>query len=150
MTALPAIHDISTDLDRPPAFTAGVPLRAGAPNPMAYPGPEVAAKQRAGYPDLGPILVARPLAATYRAALAVVAELGWELVVASPGTRRIEATDTTAWFGFTGDIVVRIQPAGDGARVDVRSRSRVGRSDLGANAERIRRFRTRLQAALEH
>jgi len=66
--------------------------------------------------------------------------LGWEIAAAVPGEGRLEATDTTRWFGFKDDIVVRVTPALDGGRVDARSVSRVGRSDLGANAERIRAF----------
>jgi len=66
--------------------------------------------------------------------------MGWKIVDAEKGEGRIEATDRTFWFGFTDDIVIRIIPNGAGSRIDVRSASRVGKSDLGVNAKRIRAF----------
>ena len=77
-------------------------------------------------------------------ALATARSLGWDIVASDPPAGRIEATDTTFWFGFKDDVVIRIRPQGSGARLDVRSKSRVGRSDVGANAARIRRFRQAL------
>ena len=70
--------------------------------------------------------------------------MGWEIVDANPGQGRIEATDATFWFGFKDDMVVRVAPTETGSRVDVRSLSRVGRSDVGTNAKRIRAFLARL------
>jgi uncharacterized protein (DUF1499 family) len=67
-------------------------------------------------------------------------------VAADAREGRIEATDTTRWFGFKDDVVIRVRPDAAGSRVDVRSKSRVGRGDAGANAARIRRFRSELQA----
>jgi uncharacterized protein (DUF1499 family) len=81
----------------------------------------------------------------YSRALAAVGALGWEIVATVPAEGRIEATDTTAWFGFKDDVVIRIRPQGSASRVDVRSKSRVGMSDLGANAERIGRLLDRLR-----
>jgi uncharacterized protein (DUF1499 family) len=74
-------------------------------------------------------------------------EDGWQIVTADKSTGRIEATDTTRWFGFKDDIVVRLTPWGAGTRVDLRSVSRVGRSDIGTNARRIRRYLDRLQSS---
>jgi len=73
----------------------------------------------------------------YSRALAAAAGLGWEIVAAVPAEGRIEATDTTPWFGFKDDVVIRIRPQGTASRVDIRSKSRVGTSDRGANAARI-------------
>jgi uncharacterized protein (DUF1499 family) len=73
--------------------------------------------------------------------------MGWELVAADSAAGRIEATATTRWFGFKDDVVVRIRPDAAGSRVDVRSVSRVGRSDVGANAERIRAYLRRVGSA---
>jgi uncharacterized protein (DUF1499 family) len=144
----PMIHDISTDLANPPVFDAILALRAAAPNPAAYGGPEVAAAQRRAYPDVQPLELAAPPAAVYDRALAAARDMGWELVKADPAAGRIEATATTRWFGFKDDVVVRITPAaGGGSRVDVRSVSRVGRSDVGTNAARIRAFLARLAAS---
>jgi uncharacterized protein (DUF1499 family) len=81
-------------------------------------------------------------------AVSAARKLGWHVVAAAPAEGRLEATDTTRWFGFKDDVVVRIAPAADGSRVDVRSVSRVGRSDLGTNARRIRAFLRELRAEL--
>jgi uncharacterized protein (DUF1499 family) len=137
--SVPPIHDITTDLDNPPAFDAIVPLRASAPNSLDRP-PVLATQQREGYPDLAPATVSLPPAQAFDRALAIAQEAGWEIVTADPAAGRIEATDTTFWFGFKDDVAVRLTPWGAGTRVDVRSVSRVGRSDVGTNARRIRAF----------
>jgi uncharacterized protein (DUF1499 family) len=141
---VPPIHDITTDTDDPPAFVAIVARRAGASNPPEYAGPEVAAQQKRAYPDLVPIRLAEPPDRAYARALAAARSLGWELVAEDAREGRIEATDTTRWFGFKDDVVIRVRPDPGGSRLDVRSKSRVGRSDVGANAARIRRFRSAL------
>jgi uncharacterized protein (DUF1499 family) len=141
--SLPHIHDITTDLEHPPAFQALLALRAEAQarNPPDYDGPQVAALQRAAYPDIAPAVFAEPPPAVFAAVQRTAATLDWRVVAAVPGQGRLEASDTTAWFGFVDDVVVRVAPAdGGGTRVDVRSKSRVGGSDLGANARRVRRF----------
>ncbi|WP_404326387.1 DUF1499 domain-containing protein [Aerophototrophica crusticola] len=76
---------------------------------------------------------------------AAARDMGWDIVAVEPAEGRVEATATTAWFGFKDDVVVRVRPEGDGSRIDVRSKSRVGRSDLGANAARIRDYLARLK-----
>jgi len=144
----PFIHDITTDLDDPPAFVAVVPLRADAPNPPEYGGEEVAEQQRSGYPELGPAHFDRPPSAVFEAALATVDAMGWTRVAAVAEDGRIEATDTTLWYGFKDDVVIRIQETPDGTRVDVRSKSRVGGSDLGKNADRIAEYLARLDTRL--
>ena len=146
--SVPPIHDITTDTENPPAFVAIAERRRDAPNPAAYGGPEVAAQQKQGYPDLRPATVAAPPARALAAAEAVAHDLGWEIVAVVPAEGRLEATATTSWFGFKDDVVVRVVPAGAGSRVDVRSKSRVGRSDLGVNAKRIRSFLTALTSRL--
>ena len=142
--SVPPIHDISTDLDDPPAFVAVAPLRADAPNPVAYAGAETASLQRQAYPDIQTRRLELPAAEAFAAAEEAARDLGWTIVAAVPGEGRLEASDTTFWFRFTDDIVVRVRPEGSGSRVDVRSKSRVGRSDVGTNAARIRRFLSRL------
>lgn len=137
---LPAIHDISTDTDNPPRFVAVLPLRKDAPNTAEYGGPEVAALQKAGYPDIAPLLLDVPPAAAYERALKTAREAGWEIVAAVPQENRIEATATTLMFGFKDDVVIRVTAFERGSRIDVRSVSRLGRGDLGANAKRIREF----------
>jgi uncharacterized protein (DUF1499 family) len=137
---VPPIHDITTDLDRPPKFVAVLPLRAGAPNPATYGGSEVADAQRRSYPDIKPLLLGVPAGTAYSRALASARGMGWELVATDSTTGRIEATATTPWFGFKDDVVVRVRPEGPGSRIDVRSVSRVGKSDVGTNAQRIRAY----------
>ena len=144
---VPAIHDITTDTMQPPPFVAVLPLRAGAVNPIDYGGPDVAAKQRAAYPDLGPLTVSLPAAHAFDRALAAARSMGWEVVASDPAAGRIEATDTTFWFGFKDDIVVRVTPLSTGSRVDIRSLSRVGGGDLGANAARIRAYLATIKTA---
>jgi len=137
---VPPIHDISTDTADPPAFAAVLALRRDAPNPAEYGGTEVARQQRQFYPDVLPLEVAAAPDVIFARALDGARALGWEIVAAEPAEGRIEATATTLWFGFKDDVVVRIRPAPGGSRIDVRSVSRVGRSDLGANAGRIVRY----------
>lgn len=144
--AVPPIHDISTDTDDPPLFEAILPLRADAPNPSEYGGDSIAAQQREGYPDLGPLTLDAPSEAVFLRALEAARDMGWEIVESDPERGRIEATDTTPWFGFEDDVVVRVRPVGAGSRVDVRSVSRVGRSDVGTNARRIEDYLEKLSA----
>ena len=145
---VPPIHDITTDTAQPPTFVALAAARAAAPNGLAYAGAAVAAAQQQAYPDLVPYL--SPLSPTTLCAqaAAVARTMGWELVAVEPQQGRLEATDTSLFFGFTDDIVIRITPHEPGSRLDIRSMSRVGRSDMGVNAQRIRRFLTQLKAAI--
>jgi uncharacterized protein (DUF1499 family) len=142
---VPAIHDITTDTENPPRFVSILPLRENAPNPSEYGGPEIAAKQRSAYPDLVPAVLPVPPDKAYEQALAAARKMGWVIVDAKPADGRIEATDTTFWFGFKDDIVIRITPTDHGSRVDIRSVSRVGKSDVGMNAKRIRKYLKELQ-----
>jgi uncharacterized protein (DUF1499 family) len=143
---VPPIHDITTDTNDPPRFVQVVPLRADAPNPVEYPGPEVAIRQREAYPDIRPVVLDMPMAQAFERALEAVRAEGWELVGTDPAAGRIEATDRTFWFGFRDDVVIRLTPNGDRTIVDVRSKSRVGGSDVGTNAARIRSYMGRLGA----
>ena len=142
---VPFIHDITTDLESPPVFVAVLPLRADAPNSAEYGGPEIAAQQRTGYPELGPLRLQVPPQQAFERALAAARAMGWEIVANEPAEGRIEATATTFWFGFKDDVVVRVTPTDGGSRIDVRSVSRVGRSDVGANAERITTYLARIE-----
>lgn len=141
---VPPIHDITTDTERPPEFVALRDRRPGAKNPVAYGGPAVAAQQKAGYPDIAPAMLPMPPARAVAHAASVARALGWTVIAVDTAAGRVEASDRTPWFGFTDDVVVRVVAAGTGSRVDVRSLSRVGGSDVGTNARRIRTFLTRL------
>ncbi len=138
--SVPPIHDITTDTLNPPEFIAIAPLRAEAPNPVDYAGEEVARQQRDAYPDILPLSTDIYPAILFDHALATAESMGWEIVAVDQDLGRIEATDTTTWFGFKDDVVIRIQASDGGSLVDMRSKSRVGMSDIGANAARIRRY----------
>ncbi|MGE3297911.1 MAG: DUF1499 domain-containing protein [Porticoccaceae bacterium] len=138
--AVPPIHDITTDTDNPPPFGAIVPLRADAPNPVSYDGADSARQQLAAYPDIQPIVLPTASGIAFDRALASARDLGWEIVAAVPDLGRIEATESSFWYGFEDDVVIRVAGTERESRIDIRSKSRVGKSDLGKNAERIRAF----------
>lgn len=138
---VPPIHDISTDLLAPPAFLAARALRQPGDNSPDYPGQAVADQQKKAYPDIVAIEVPMKPAEAYAASLAAAGRLGWRLVAQNPDQGLIEAIDRSLVFGFTDDIVIRISAAGNSSRIDLRSASRAGVSDLGVNAKRIRAFR---------
>ena len=119
--SVPPINDISTD-----------------PN-------ESSEVQRRAYPDIRPLLLPVAPNVAFERAKGAMEEAGWQIVREDPSAGRIEAVATTRWFGFKDDVVVRITADGTGSRVDMRSKSRVGRSDLGTNAQRIRAYQRRLQ-----
>jgi uncharacterized protein (DUF1499 family) len=144
---VPAIHDVTTDTIQPPPFMAILPLRDGAVNPVDYGGPDVAAKQQKAFPDIVPLTLNLPPDRAFDRALAAARKMGWDLVASDPAGGRIEATDTTFWFGFKDDIVIRVTPQPNGSRVDVRSLSRVGVGDIGANASRIRKYLAAVKAS---
>jgi uncharacterized protein (DUF1499 family) len=145
---VPPIHDITTDTQNPPEFVAIAPLRADAPNPVDYPGEDTAKQQRKAYPELSTYAALVSPDQLFNAALSASESLGWTIVDHSQADGRIEATATTTWFGFKDDVVLRIRPTLDGSELDMRSKSRVGRSDVGKNAERIREFMQTLEGQL--
>ena len=141
---VPYIHDVTTDTRDPPSFVALEAARRASPNGLAYGGAEVAAAQQSGYPHIRSLVIAAPPAQAFARALETARAMGWEIAGSDASSGRIEATATTLWFGFKDDVVVRIRPEGAGSRIDVRSVSRVGQSDVGANARRIQDYLSRL------
>jgi len=154
---LPAIYDISTDPIDPPQFDAIARLRPRDANPVTYAGLYTAEQQHAAYPDIEPDETTATPQDAYAAAMKVIAKRKWRVVDSRPpqgplprvidapasqaGTVRdgiIEAVARTPILGFRDDVVLRIRPTVDGARIDVRSASRYGRHDLGTNAKRVR------------
>lgn len=134
----PPIHDITTDMENPPEFKAVVPLRKNAPNKVEYGGKETAETQKQYYPDIQTLYLDASYDEAFDRALQAVHEMPWEdIVEANREEGRIEATDKLAWFGFKDDVVIRVDTADSGSRIDVRSVSRIGRGDLGVNAQRI-------------
>lgn len=143
--SVPKIHDISTDIADPPLFVDVLPLRRGARNPVDYPA-ATAAQQKSGYPDIVPLRLNLPPAQAFERAAAVARTLGWQIVSVNAEALRIEATDTTLMFGFKDDIVIRVRADAQGSVIDMRSLSRIGGSDIGTNARRVRDFLKRMAA----
>jgi len=133
---LPYINDITTDTQKPPQFSAPKPYE-----------PHFAELQGIGYPELRALELAVPPAQAFARARDALQAMGLDIVAAEEREGRIEAVATTQWFGFKDDVAVRISPAGAGSRIDVRSKSRVGRSDLGTNAKRIQELLDRVAVA---
>mgnify|MGYP003386293137 CR=1 FL=1 len=133
---------------RPPAIRAGGFALADARNPPEYLGGEVTEQQLKAYPDIRTLALKASPAQAFTAANEVVKSMGWDVAAAVENDGRIEATDTTFWYGFKDDVVIRIRPEGTGSRLDLGSKSRVGRSDIGTNAARIRKFVTALNEQL--
>jgi len=150
IVSLPRLADVTTDTIDPPAFAfAGM---ADARHPARPPAAELALQRRA-YPDIlshrYPVGVARVL----EQARTIVGYRGWHVLdevapVSADGTARIEAVAMTLLFAARNDVVIRIEPDGDGSRVDVRSAARYVKHDLGSNAGRIRSFLVDLDTAL--
>jgi len=140
----PPIHDISTDLDSPPDFVALKPAREKSRNGWSWNGNS--SLQRQHYADLAPVILKLPGEKVLPLVENAARGMGMSIVEANIAEGRVEASDRTAWFGFTDDVVVRLRSEGDGTRVDIRSASRVGVSDLGKNAGRVRDFLARLKS----
>jgi uncharacterized membrane protein len=153
--SVPAIHDVATDLDDLPQFSR-LAVRAdnlekipdeGKPELKALPPEERwKAVHRAHYGDLRTVRLPTPPAETLRRAAALARERGWDVAAVDEFRGTVEATETSRFFRFKDDVVVRVKPApGGGSLVDMRSISRVGASDVGVNAKRVRAFLADLQ-----
>ena len=142
---VPPIHDITTDITNPPAFVHVLPLRKDAYNKPEYGGPDVAAQQTKAYPDIKTLALDMATDKAFSKALDIAKNMSWEIVAAEPKEGRIEATATTFWMGYKDDIVIRIKAHDKMSNVDIRSESRVGKSDFGVNAKRIRIFLSEMQ-----
>ena len=135
----PAIHNISTDLEDPPQFARAAEQRGAGTNPLE-PDSEAMQLQREAYPDIQPLDSSLAPAEAFSRAVQVSRDLGWDIYNEDPAAGIIEAVDTTAIMAFKDDVVIRIRAADNGSRIDLRSVSRVGLGDIGANAKRIRAF----------
>lgn len=144
----PPIHDITTDTDDPPRFEKAPALRGPDSNPLEIRA-EVIEQQKAAYPDLATLRSPRSFTRSYNQALTTARAMGWDITREDPNAGYIEAVATTPIMNFHDDVVIRVRTNEDGSLVDLRSVSRVGRSDLGANAERIREFLDAFRDAAE-
>lgn len=147
---LPPIHDITTDVENPPAFAATLAAReAEQGNAVAYGGAALAKQQQDGYPDIVPLKTSLAPDEAYKRALDTAQSMsGWTIVKSDPAAHTIEGNQRTLFMGFTDDFVIRVSADGSGSRVDMRSESRQGRSDFGVNAGRIRGYMAALKAKL--
>jgi uncharacterized protein (DUF1499 family) len=154
--SLPPIHDIATNLDDVPQFTR---LKVRADNLENIPDmgkPELKAMEpearwkalhRTGYGDIHTVRLATDPAHAIQRAEALAKERGWEVARTDPAAGILEATDTSLFFRFKDDVVVRARSApGGGTLLDMRSISRVGQSDVGVNGQRVRAFLKDMQA----
>lgn len=142
----PPIHDLTTDTENPPEFVAIVPLRADAPNKTEYGGQEIAEAQKAFYDGLETLRLQEPPAQAYDKALQAARQMPWKIVAESEEDLRIEAFHKLPWFGFIDDVVIRVDTTETGSKIDVRSVSRVGRGDLGVNADRIKDYMAKIDS----
>jgi uncharacterized protein (DUF1499 family) len=136
----PVINDITTDVEDPPRFVKCAEIESNRGRDMSYPV-DFAAKQATGYPNLAArTLMLDPGLAMERARTALEALPGTKVIDVDVDGGRIEAVSISRVFGFVDDVVVRVRPEGKGSRIDMRSKSRDGKGDLGANAARIESF----------
>ena len=144
-SSVPRIHNISTDVVNPPAFDKVIALRNDKHNSLSYDAEKLAELQTLAYPNVKTLVTDLSLSEAHAKAKAVIESMGLELVNSDASQGIIEATETSAIWGFKDDVVVRITKQGDKTKVDLRSVSRIGQSDLGANAKRIEKFLAKFQ-----
>jgi uncharacterized protein (DUF1499 family) len=142
----PRINDITTDTANPPKFVKAPTLPENSGRNMTYPGESFARQQQAAYPDLGPArLDVPPDRAFARVRDAARRMKGWQITRADAEAHALEGVDTTSLFHFKDDFVIEVRPQDGGSAVQMRSKSRDGKGDIGANAKRIRAFFARLE-----
>lgn len=142
---VPPIHDITTDTGNPPVFNQLKAERKEGENATSYAGAAVARHQQQAYPDIQPFVSDKAPAKIYEICLETAEDMGWKVVAQDAETGLIEAVATTPMLAFKDDVIIRIVPWELGSRVDIRSASRVGVSDFGANAQRVSTFLTKVQ-----
>ncbi len=156
--SLPRINDVSTDLTTVPNFTILARVRGEGANKADYPGERFGRLQQQAYPDIRPLVVDRAVDEVFDIIVAIVRGrrgFGWSVLVEEPPALKppkpgfIEATERTTVLGFVDDVIIRVNGTDQQTRIDVRSASRFGAHDFGANASRIRRFLREVQSRLE-
>lgn len=145
--SLPFIHDISTDTVNPPPFNVATTLRQSDDNSVDY-DPSIAQLQLDGYPDILPIYSEKTVAQSFELVVTTIEGLGYNDISRDNTLAQLEFSDQTFWFGFIDDIVIRVSREDSKSRVDIRSASRVGKSDIGKNAKRIRAISQELKSVL--
>jgi uncharacterized protein (DUF1499 family) len=69
----------------------------------------------------------------------------WQVTSVDPETITLEGVAETPLFRFLDDFVIQVRASGEGSLIEMRSRSREGKGDLGVNAQRIKEFFATLQ-----
>lgn len=133
------INDITTTPETPPAYVEIAKLEANKDRDMNYPDSHREI-QRKLYPDLAPSRSRLSPEKLFKRVLPLAQQAGWKVVFVDEANFRLEATATTPLLKFSDDIVLEVRPEGDGSSFHMRSKSRLGRSDLGANYKRIKAF----------
>lgn len=137
----PRINDITTDTDDPPRFVHAATLPENAGRDLSYPGAEFARQQRDGYGSIAPLELGLSADETYARVRATAARMpGWTITAERGGDRAVEGFDTTRVFRFKDDFVIEVREVDGKAVVHMRSKSRDGKGDMGANAARIQAF----------
>lgn len=144
--SLPFLHQVSTDTVNLPQFQAIIALRGDDSNPLEYNSEKLAPMQHKAYPELKPIISELNTQQAFNQAVNTAKELGWEIIAKNSEQGIIEAVETTSLWAFKDDVVIRIQAEETGSKIDLRSISRIGGSDLGANANRVKNFITTFTA----
>ena len=144
---IPRINDITTDTSNPPQFIVAGTIPANQGRDMRYPGAPFGDQQRAFYTDLGGLPLNMPPDAAFQKVLAAARQMpDWEVLRSDQATHTLEGVATSKWFHFKDDFVIEVRPDGTGSMVHMRSKSRDGRGDIGANAARIRTFFAKLKS----
>jgi uncharacterized protein (DUF1499 family) len=149
---LPRLNDIETTPRAPMQFKQLAAMRPADANRIVEPDLAAAEEQEKGYPDIRPMELERSVTETFDIVHEAVKRLGWTIVLNEPPAEepgRIEATNRTMIMGYTDDALIRVTGDDTHAFIDVRSASRYGMHDLGANAEHIRELFAEVKAALE-
>lgn len=134
---VPPIHDITTDVVNVPMFDVLLSQREGALNPASY-DHSIAPLQQQAYPDIATRLYKHNKQTLVEAIKTSLEILDLNFINYDENKGLIEATHQSNWFGFVDDVAIRLEESEMSVKVDIRSKSRVGRSDLGQNAQRIR------------
>ena len=143
---VPPINDITTDTTNPPQFIAAGSIDANRGRDMKYPGASFAEQQRAGCPNLAPLQLSAPVDEVFKRVDAVAHQMPtWQMTRSDPAAHAVEGVDTTRLFQFKDDFVIEVRPQNGGSVVQMRSKSRDGKGDVGANAARIEAFFAKLK-----
>jgi len=147
----PVIHDITTDTEDPPVFTSAIVERRSkvdGVNTLDYfekkdvrENTLVSVLQSKHYPKINTVNRSEKPDVIFGEAMALIRDQNWKIVTENSDEWIIEAVDSSFWFGFEDDVIIRIRPSiNGGSIIDIRSVSRVGQSDLGANAARVEKL----------